>query len=261
MRMVLPASLAIAAALTGCVGPEAQFPTVDYQGATLAQAPSQEMMAAYYCPRVVPDPLNIGCGIAWPTVPSASDMTVAFNLQFKVHNPNHFPIPVAEMLTAITVFPADQNAPLGTSCVVFCSPDQLSCTGQPGPGSCTSKSGDISSIGDFTNATAGLLLASGASLLEGQTPSFKMPEVVQDGEANIEARFAFGPEPMLAALRQLASQSVSQLEQGTAPTFTIPYRIEGTVWLDAGSLGRVAVGFGPVDGSWTIPKDALTSSF
>ena len=266
MRTVLPASLAIATALTGCVGPhafpEAQLPTVTYQGAALAQAPSQEMMAAYYCPRVVS--YLLATGACWPfgAAPPASEMVVAFNLQFNMHNPNHFPIPVAEMLTAVTVVPGQgqSSQALGTSCIVFCSPDEPGCTGQPGPGACTAKSGDIRSIGDFTNATANLLLASGVSLLEGQAPSFTMPEVVQDGEAAIEARFAFGAGPMLEALQQLASRSVSQLEVGDLPTFTIPYRIEGTVWLDVGSLGRVAVGFGPVDGTWSIPTSRLDLS-
>jgi hypothetical protein len=260
MRTVLAASLAFAAALTGCVGPEAQLPTVTYQGAALAQSPSQEMMAAYYCPQVVSDPLSFGCSVFWPTLPVSSDMAVAFNLQFNVHNPNRFPIPVAEMLTAVTLFPGQSSQPLGTSCIVFCSPDEPGCTGQPGPDSCTAKSGDIRSIGDFTNATTNLIVASGVSLLQGQAPSFKMPEVVQDGEAAIEARFAFGADPMLQALEQLADQSVDQLAIGELPTFTIPYRIEGTLWLDVGSLGRVAVGFGPVDGTWTMPTSELVPS-
>ncbi|OFX25859.1 MAG: hypothetical protein A2V77_09540 [Anaeromyxobacter sp. RBG_16_69_14] len=260
MRTVLSASLAFAAALTGCVGPEAQLPTVTYQGAALAQAPSQEMMAAYYCPRVVSYPLSILACPPFGDVPPASDMVVAFNLQFNVHNPNHFPIPVAEMLAAVTLFPGQSSQPLGTSCVVFCSPDEPTCTGQPGPDSCIAKAGDIRSIEDFSNATADLLVASGVSLLQGQAPSFKMPEVVQDGEAAIEARFAFGADPMLQALEQLASQSVNQLAVGELPTFTIPYRIEGTLWLDVGSLGRVAVGFGPVDGTWTIPTSELVPS-
>jgi len=263
MRSVLPASLAFAVALTGCVGPETQLPTVTYKSAELVQSPSQDMMAAYYCPQVVPDPFGwttAACALSFGAAPPSSEMVVAFNLQFNVHNPNHFPIPVAEMLTAVTLFPGQSSQPLGTSCVVFCSPDEPGCTGQPGPESCTAKSGDIRSLEDFTNATANLIVASGVSLLEGQAPSFKMPEVVQDGEAAIEARLAFGADPMLQALEQLAYQSVDQLALGEPPTFTIPYRIEGTVWLDVGSLGRVAVGFGPVDGSWTIPTSELVPS-
>jgi hypothetical protein len=186
-------------------------------------------------------------------------MTVAFDLLFKVHNPNHFPIPVAEMLTAVTVFPDQTSQALGTSCIVFCSPDQPGCTGQPAPSSCTSSSEDIRSISDFGNATANLLLASGAALAAGEAPSFTLPAVVQDGEVNIEARFAFGADPMLATLQQLALQSVDQLSNFDYPTFTIPYRIEGTIWFDAGSLGRVAVGFGPTEGTWTLPTSMLAA--
>jgi hypothetical protein len=260
MRAALTGSIAIilgALALAGCVEPKSQLPTVTYQGATLVQAPSQDMMAAYYCPQVVPGYPSAGCSLAFDDPPPASSMTVAFDLLFNVHNPNHFPIPVAEMLTAVTVFPDQQSQALGTSCVVFCSPDQPGCTGQPGPDSCTSSSSDIRSISDFGNATVDLLLASGASLAAGEAPSFTMPEVVQDGDVNIEARFAFGADPMLQTLYQLAQQSVDQLSNFQSPTFTIPYRIEGTIWFDAGSLGRVAVGFGPTEGTWTLPTSAL----
>ena len=34
-------------------------PEITFQEAVLVQAPSREMMAAYYCPRVVPDPFGV----------------------------------------------------------------------------------------------------------------------------------------------------------------------------------------------------------
>jgi hypothetical protein len=258
---LLAASLAAVAALAGC---ENQAPTVQYQGAALAQAPSQEMMAAYYCPQVVSDALGVGaaaCGYAFGAPPAASAMTVGFDLSFKVHNPNAFPIPVAEILTAVTVFPGETEQALGASCVVFCSAGDASCTGQPGPDSCTARSGDIRSIEDFGGAAAGLLLASGASLAAGEAPSFTMPEVIANGDAVVNARFAFGTDPLLAALEQLALQSASELAAGQQVSFAIPYRIEGTIWLDVGSLGRVALGYGPVEGTWTLPAEQLVPSF
>jgi hypothetical protein len=252
------ASLAAATALAGCVN---QAPTVTYQGATLAQAPSQQMMAAYYCPRVVSDPLGAGaaaCELAFDAPPPASSMAVGFDLAFKVHNPNAFPVPVAEILTAVTIFPQETGQALGASCVVFCEAGEADC--QPGPGSCTSKSGDIRSIEDFGGAAAGLLVASGASLVAGEAPSFRMPEVIAGGDATVNARFTFGTDPLLAALEQLALQSVNELAAGQEVTFAIPYRVEGTVWLDVGSLGRVALGYGPVDGTWILPAERLVPS-
>ncbi len=240
---------------------QAQMPTATYQDAKLVQAPSQQMMLQYYCPKVVHDPFGltpIACTTAFGDAPADSDMKVAFDLAFDVHNPNHFPIPVAEMLTAVTVFPNNNAQALGASCVVFCSARDPSCTGAPRPDSCTAKSTDLRSLGDFANATANLVIANGVALVEGQQLTFKMPEVAQDGDAVIHARLAFGVEPLSNALEQLLSQTVKQVSQLQSVTFEIPYRIEGTVWLDAGSLGRVAVGFGPVHGVWTLPTDRLT---
>src|SRR5919201_4182848 len=120
-------ALVVAAPLAGCGDPGAMLPTVSFQDAALVQAPSQQMMAAYYCPQVVPDPFGLtptACAAAFGPVPTHEDLSVAFDLAFNVHNPNRFPIPVAEMLTAVTVFPGASSQQLGATCVVFCAADQ-----------------------------------------------------------------------------------------------------------------------------------------
>ena len=110
-----------------------QLPTVTHQGANLVQSPSKMQMAAYYCPEVVPDPFGVpgsaalACEAAFGPPPSVAQMRVGFDLQFKVNNPNEFPIPVAELLTAATVFPAKTNQSLGAVCVAFCGADQPGC--------------------------------------------------------------------------------------------------------------------------------------
>lgn len=239
------------------------LPKVAYQDATLAQSPSRQMMEAYFCPQVVPDPFGVpgvaalACRQAFGPPPSAQQMVVAFDLRFVVDNPNHFPIPVAELLTAATVFPAYTNTALGAACVVFCGASQPGCTGHPGPGSCKSSSRDIRSLQDFQNAATNFLIASGIKALQGQKPSFVMPQVVSDGKIQLTARFSFGPEALLVTLKAVAQQAIQQLKSGKEVVFEIPYRLQGTVWFDVGSLGRVAVGFGPADGKWVIPTTSL----
>src|SRR5689334_25227659 len=67
-------------------------PSVVYQGATLVQAPSQRLLAAYYCPEVVPPPFGVVQGSAllcqgfFGARPSVAQMEVAFDLSFKVKN-------------------------------------------------------------------------------------------------------------------------------------------------------------------------------
>ncbi len=235
----------------------AQMPSVAYQDAILVESPSKTMMAAYYCPQVAPFPASLACSTAFGNPPAPAQMRVSFDMHFKVQNPNHFPIPVAELLAATVVFPDKTNQSLGAACIAFCGAEQPGCTGQPGPGACTSKTGDIKSANDFANAAAGFLVASGVSYLAGGQPSFVMPQVVQDGEITVTARFSFGPEALLGVLKQLATQAVDQYSAGKTVEFVIPYRIEGGVWFDVGSLGRVALGYGPVDGTWTIPASQI----
>ena len=50
---------------------------------------------------------------------------------------------------------------------------------------------------------------------------------------------------------------MDELKRGHAPTFVIPYRLEGTVWFDAGAAGRVAVPWGPTEGTFTLPVQGL----
>ena len=61
-------------------------PTVTFVGATLAQAPSQGQLAAYFCPEVVNVPLGgaaLLCQGFFGPRPSPSDMTVGFDLSFR----------------------------------------------------------------------------------------------------------------------------------------------------------------------------------
>ncbi len=234
------------------------MPTVTYQDATLVQAPSKMALAAYYCPQLVTvvGSTYLCQGFFGPAL-SPQQLMVSFDLRFLVANPNHFPIPVAELLTGALVFPDKTQQSLGAACVAFCGVGQANCTGLPGPGACVSHRGDIKSLADFQTATANLLIAAGVKAALGGEPTFQMPEVVQDGEVLVTARFSFGPEALLKVLYQVANQAIDQLAAGKSIEFTIPYRLEGTVWLDVGSLGRVELGWGPAAGVWQIPTTAL----
>lgn len=238
------------------------LPTVAYQDAVLVEAPSKTMMAAFYCPQVVPQTPIPGatellCQQVFGPPPAAAQMRVSFDLRFKVKNPNKFPIPVAELLAAAMVFPDKTNQSLGAACVAFCGSDQPGCTGVPGPDACVSKASDIKSLADFKAAAANFLVAAGVALLNGDKPTFVMPQVVQDAEITVTARFSFGPTALLTVLTEVAKQSWQQLQNRQPVEFVIPYRLEGSVWFDVGSLGRVAVAYGPAAGAWTIPADAL----
>ena len=91
----------------------------------------------------------------------------------------------------------------------------------------------------------------------GQLPSLLAPKIAPASELQVVARMSLQPSELLAVMRQLAAQSLDDLKKGHAPTFVIPYRLEGTVWFDAGAIGRVAVNWGPTEGSFTLPVAGL----
>jgi len=238
-------------------------PTVVYQGATLVESPAQRKLAAYYCPEIVPAPFGFKGGSAlvcqgfFGAPPPPAAMEVAFDLSFKVKNPNNVPLPLGDVLTAVTVFPDATNQRLGAACVHLCAPGQVGCSPATDATSCQASSHDVRSRSDFETAAVDVIIAKGIAAATGQPLSFTAPQISAASELDVIVRFSFGPGPLLAALRQLAVQSINELEAGRAISFTIPFHAEGTIWFDAGSLGRVAVGYGPASGTFVLPVQDL----
>jgi hypothetical protein len=237
-------------------------PSVTFLGANMVQAPSQHQLAAYYCPELVSAPLG-GAGLLcqgfFGPRPGLAEMSVAFDLRFRVSNPNRVPVPLASVLAAVTLFPSASNQKLGASCVQLCPPGQGGCTGAAAPDACQASSHDVRSLNDFAGAALNLLLAGGLTAATGQPLAFQAPPMSAASQTDFAVRYSLGPEPLLAAMKQLAAQATDELRQGHAISFTIPFRVEGTVWFDAGSLGRVALGYGPIDQTWVLPVEGMLS--
>jgi len=250
-------------AMAGPGGARLTPPSIVYQGATLVQSPSQAKLAAYYCPEVVPPPFGFSGGSAllcqgfFGRRPSPLEMEVAFDLSFKVRNPNNLPLPLGDVLTAVTTFPSATNQRLGAACVHLCAPGQAGCSPTPDASSCQASSRDVRSLADFQTATINFLVSQGIAAATGQGFSFTAPAVSAASEIDVTVRFSFGPGPLLETLRQLASQSVNELKAGRSVTFVIPFNVEGTVWFDGGSFGRISVAYGPAAGTFVLPVNGL----
>ena len=235
----------------GAIGPTIKPPTVVFTGAALVSTPSRQQLAAYYCPDVVSVPLGgaaLLCQGLFGGRPSPDTMAVAFDARLRIQNPNEIPLPLATMLAAVTVFPGSGNEQTGATCVQLC-PSAPSTCAPPDPNACQASSRDVRSLSDFANAATGLVVSNGLAAIAGQPPSFTAPTVAAASEIEVSARFTLSPQQLLRVMRQLAEQSVRELKQGRAPSFTIPYRLEGTIWFDAGSFGRIAIPWGPAAGS------------
>jgi hypothetical protein len=237
------------------IGPGIKPPTIQFTGATMVSMPSRQQLAAYYCPDVVSVPLGgapLLCQGLFGGRPSPESMAIAFDARFRIANPNEIPLPLASLLAAVTVYPGAANQQTGATCVQLCPGGATTCAGQDPATACQASSHDIRSLSDFANAAVGLMVSNGIAAAVGEAPSFRAPTVAASGQIDVVARFTLSPSQLLRVMRQLADQSVNELKQGRAPSFAIPYRLEGTIWFDAGSFGRVAIPWGPAAGTWVI---------
>jgi hypothetical protein len=239
----------------GAIGPGLKPPSVVFAGATLMSTPSRQQLAATYCPDLVSVPLGgapLLCQGLFGGRPSPETMAIAFDARFKIQNPNEVPLPMASLLAAVTVFPGAANEQTGATCVQLCPGGPGTCTGRDPATACQASSREVRSLSDFANAATDLVVSNGLAMGAGQPPSFTAPTVAAASEIEVVARFSLAPAQMLRVMRQLAEQSAGELRAGRAPSFVIPYRLQGTIWFDGGSFGRVAIPWGPVAGSWTL---------
>lgn len=234
-------------------------PGITYLGANLVQSPSQTVLAAYYCPDVANLPFGTSAAVCqgfFGPRPTLAQMAFAFDLRFRVSNPNNVPVPLASILTAATVFPNATSTALGAVCTQLCPEGQAGCSTSD-PNACQASSRDIRSLNDFQGAALNFLVSQGLAMAAGRPPTFVAPKVSAAAELDVTIRFSFGPQQLVGVLKQLAVQSAEQLKSGRMPTFQIPFKLEGTVFFDAGSFGRIAVGYGPVAGTWQVPTAGL----
>lgn len=225
-------------------------PSVQVTAVTLAQAPDAQALAAYYCTQVAPPPV---CMLIGPQ-PSRESMRFYFNVDLNFRNENPIPLPAAEALAAFTAYPQARNAHnLGALCVSLC--ESGTCP-PPGPEACRSRSGDIRTIEDFAGAAVNFLI----NVATGQTrpEDVRVRTIPPNGSATARLTLALDPDQTLRLIQQLSEGVIQQVQRGQTPVFEIPYRFEGTVWVNVERFGRIAATIPPFEGRWRIepPRNA-----
>jgi len=237
-------------------------PTVTFTGVRLADGPSARQLAAYMCPEVGSTKTGTSAALCeqfFGSRPEARVLNIVFDLRFHITNPNRMPLSVGSVLAAVTLFPASADPKQGAACVSLCAPGATGC-GETPRGACETSTSGVRSLGDFTKGSIpGFVIAKGIPTPAGEPPSFAAPQIVESGETDITVRYALDPEPLLNVFRRVADQSSSQIATGAVPNASIPYRLEGTIWFDAGSIGRVSVGWGPTEGNGALPADEVVA--
>lgn len=230
---------------------QAVAPQIETNPPTLRRYPDLRMLAAYYCPQVLDNPIaRMGCGVALGPQPQLAQLVFEFGMTITAKNPNKIPIPALDVLLAMTLFPGQDAEGLGAVCVSMCTQDDPTCNGAPRPGACTSSQSDIRRIEDFAARVPGLI----SDVLTGKAQEeLRKYTIPSGGDIQLDLSFTLGIEQALRILQKLANRFVQDVMSGKSNGLSIPVSAQGTVFVQLPVAGRIGVGFGPLTSAWQIP--------
>ncbi len=220
-------------------------PNISVSAVALVSAPSNSALAKYYCPSVANGLVCRALGSA----PTLADLKFVFDLQLAVENPNQVALPAAEAMVAFTAYPQSQSSSnVGAVCVALC-PEGETC-GPPPQDGCTGGDQGLKSMADYAGAAVGFL----ANVALGNTTvsDVKVRTIGAGETAMVNVRLELNPEAMVNLIKNVAGDTLSSIKRGSMPTFQIPFKLEGTVWVNIEAFGKIAAGFGPHEDTWSL---------
>ena len=231
---------------TNFSGTPPQPPQVTVSSVQLTQHPTATQIAARLCQEVAPALL---CTTMFGGQPGEA-LRFAFAVNLDVQNPNTIPLPMVDILAAFTAFPgAAGQESLGAVCLQLCENGQ-NCP-QGGADACRGGSEpEIRTLEDFAMATAGFLFAVARG--EQSIDNLRIRTIPAGGQSTVTIQLELDADVVLRILQTLASDALANIRRGQPAQFSIPYRIEGSVWLRVENFGRFGTNFGPYEDRWRL---------
>ena len=237
---------------TGTGGTQARRPDapgVNVAEVRLTQMPDRQSLASYYCAEQIGPMI---CGLFLGAPPNESDIQFLFDLELQLSNRNPIPLPLVSALVGFTAFPggpSDQN--LGSVCMSFCE-DPANCAQTAD--ACSSDEPEIRTAQDFAMAAAGFLFST--ALGQTNPQDLRVRTIPAGEEMRFIIRLGLEPRKMISMIKEATLNLRDTLRDRQIPEFTIPYQLEGSVWVNVENFGRFASGFGPYDNQWRL-RDAV----
>jgi hypothetical protein len=246
----------------GCAGPLRMFseltpPRATLRGIELSERPSARQLEAALCPRVLregpqrPGETTETCMQLVGPAPSES-LSLTFDLDLVVENQNYVAMPLSEVLVGVNLFPEDPAPWEGVSCMALCPAGDPYCWTETEKRPCEGARRGVPSEGDYVGAHPDLVYAKGVLLARGDHPRRDQLMVPARSKVPITARFSLVPGAIVEVLTARARDRGADLRQGKPLPLSIPYEIDGAVYVVAPSGKRLGQSFGPVHGTWSL---------
>ena len=228
----------------GGIGGRPNSPIVKVSGVTMSAMPTSKALASYYCGQYL-GPLICR---AFGPVTKIEDINFNFDVGLAFQNPNPIPLPLVSALFGFKAFPeatGEQN--LGAVCLTMCE-DPSNC--QQSADACTSSEPEIRDINDFVGAAAGFLMST--ALGQNKLSDLKVRTIPANENMNMVVRLGLSPVQTVKLIKKLAKGEINEVKRAKVPKFALPYELEGSAWVNVESFGRLASGFGPVQGKFDL---------
>jgi hypothetical protein len=221
----------------------------------LAEHPSEQQLAAYYCSQAVNVPAIVSPCRVFGTIPTRDSLRFTFAVDLTLRNDNSVPLPTAEALLAFTAYPAATGQHnLGALCVSLRNEGEVTDL----PNGCQDRGDSIRTMADFGNAAARFLF----NVATGQTRvgDVRIRTIPPGGEIRVTVSLGLDPESTLGLVRTMSESAVQGLSRGQQPHFVIPYQLEGSLWVEVEHFGRFAVAIPQTRGEFDMGAAVQTAA-
>lgn len=221
-------------------------PSVRIAEVRVAQLPTARGLAGFYCPQI------LGPLVCRVFGNQGGTNEFAFDLDLEISNPNQVPLPLVQALVTFNAYPdARDAASLGSACVSLCEdPSQCSATAAD---ACRSDEPTINDADSFAHAAVGFLVGVATGTVDPRNVSVR---TVAPGESvHTVVRLQLDAPKMLDLMRRLGRDIRGDLQSGRVPSFDIPYEVQGAVWVNVASFGRIGANFGPLRAEFHIAPE------
>jgi hypothetical protein len=217
---------------TGQHGTAPTPPTTTFAPLAWIESPPATQLTAFLCTLLGADtPLSsdatTACRASGPTpVPSALRFQV--RSESTIENRGMVRLTMESVLLVFTAYPeGGASQALGAVCLTLCDEGATQCpqTNE----ACRSTSEGVVELGDLEHPGG---LVSSIAVEENRVADLAVRSLAPHGSTPLTVDLAIDAQRLLAAVRANDAAVTDAIRAGTAPTYAIPYAIEGTIWVD-----------------------------
>jgi len=221
-------------------------PSAQFVGVDLVEHPSARELARWGCFEYVGQTV---CDMAGLNKVNKNKLLFSFDIVFDLSNNNEkIPIPLVEILLATTVFDGEN---LGAVCISFCDPESEECESETNAeGACDAEGAEeIKSATDIV-PTVDELQELARDVATGEFDNSEFRTIPAQGEVEAHIQFDFNIDTMLGLMEHILLDLGEDIIRGRSLGVTILYSMDGTLFFNIPSMGRHAIGFGPIEDTW-----------